>query len=161
MTEPGDRLPALGPKGQGWVVLQFAGLFAVLAGLAGAGAWRGAAWAASAAVGGALALAGAALCGAGLVHLGGSLTANPKPHHRAVLVERGVYARIRHPIYGGLLLGCVGVSLIAASWASLAATAYVAVVLWLKSMREEAWLVRRYDGYAAYRARTGRFFPAL
>jgi protein-S-isoprenylcysteine O-methyltransferase Ste14 len=34
-------------------------------------------------------------------------------------------------------------------------------VLYLKSIREEAWLTDRYPAYPAYRDRTRRFFPGL
>lgn len=159
--EPGDRLPSLGPRGQGWVALQFLGLAAVLAGLLDQGAWSGAARLATGVLGGALAAAGLLLAVAAVLRLGENLTANPHPKDGASLVEQGIYARVRHPIYGGLLLGCTGLALLAASPASLAATAATAAVLVLKSLREEAWLVRRYPGYPAYRRRTRRFVPWL
>jgi protein-S-isoprenylcysteine O-methyltransferase Ste14 len=37
----------------------------------------------------------------------------------------------------------------------------LAAVLDLKARREEAWLVVRYPGYAAYARRTRRFLPGL
>jgi protein-S-isoprenylcysteine O-methyltransferase Ste14 len=161
LREPGDRLPSLGSRGQGWVVLQVIGLAGVVVGLLDAGAWSGAVWRWTALLGGGLAGAGLVLAAVALLHLGSSLTPNPRPKDDATLVEHGVYARARHPIYGGLLLGATGLSLLAASPSSLLATAATAAVLVLKSLREEAWLVRRYDGYRAYRRRTRRFLPWL
>ena len=75
-------------------------------------------------------------------------------------VQTGVYGRVRHPIYGGLIAGSFGW----VSWPTLAVAALgmAAVLLGffeLKSRREEAWLEARFSGYAAYRARTRRLIP--
>lgn len=159
MSEPGDRLPTLGPRGEGWVALQFLLMGATFAGALAAPAWSGAARVATSALGGLVATVGTALLLTSLWQLGPSLTALPAPRKRGQLVERGLYARARHPIYGGVILACLGWGLLFASWPSLAAAAATAAVLFLKSLREEAWLVRRYPDYAEYRRRTRRFFP--
>jgi protein-S-isoprenylcysteine O-methyltransferase Ste14 len=158
--ELGARLPKLGPKGEGWVVLQFVMLALVWGGLR-FHAWAGLSGQVTFVIGDILVILGAVLLAAALLRLGPSLTPNPYPKAEAKLVERGIYAWVRHPIYGGLILGCLGASLARASFASLIATGAVAVVLTLKSLREEAWLVVRYEGYADYRKRTKRFFPGL
>ncbi|HET8785759.1 MAG TPA: isoprenylcysteine carboxylmethyltransferase family protein, partial [Candidatus Limnocylindrales bacterium] len=111
---------------------------------------------------------GVALLGIGLIlilrgvsDLGRARTPVPRPREGGELVETGIYAVVRHPIYAGLMFAAVGGAVINASLIALALTACLAVVLWLKSMVEEAWLVQRYPGYAAYRARTGRFMPRV
>jgi protein-S-isoprenylcysteine O-methyltransferase Ste14 len=154
------RLPSLGPRGEGWVILQF-----VLLGLIGAaGLWLGQGWDgglrnASVALGVAIVVAGGSLAALGGRDLGSALTPLPHPRESAQLVDAGVYHRVRHPIYGGVILGALGWSLLTASTAALA----LSVVLWLffvlKSTREEAWLMRRFAGYAEYRTRTRRFIP--
>lgn len=107
----------------------------------------------------------AALAGGGILlvreikDLGGSLTALPHPKEDATLVEFGVYRMVRHPIYGGLILGALGWSLLQASLAALIVTAAIAVFFRLKASVEEAWLTGRFEGYPAYRARTRRFIP--
>ncbi len=108
-----------------------------------------------------LVVAGLWLTVRAIVDLGDALTALPKPRRKATLVERGVYRRIRHPIYGGVILGCIGWSLATASFVSLGAAAATTLVLALKSVREEAWLVERFAEYRAYRARSRRFLPWL
>ena len=95
----------------------------------------------------------------GVKDLGGSLTALPHPKDDATLVEFGAYRLVRHPIYGGLILGSFGWSLLQASVAALIVTAAIAVFFKLKASVEEAWLMARFDSYAAYRARTRRFIP--
>lgn len=157
--EPGDALPALGPRGEGWVALQVVLLGAVFGGLWWGGAWDGALRVALNSVGGALATAGVVLGLAAGLRLGTSLTPMPKPHETARFVGTGVYARARHPIYGAVVLCCVGCALLFASVPSLVASGAVALVLFLKSLREEAWLVERYPEYRAYRAGTKRFVP--
>ena len=132
----------------------------VLAGVAG-GAWAGASRTATTLVGVPLAAAGLVLLRRGVADLGGNLTPNPRPRDDGELVETGIYARVRHPIYGGLILLAVGWGLITASPPSLVLAAALAVFFVLKARREEAWLVVRYPGYQAYRARTRRLIPWL
>jgi protein-S-isoprenylcysteine O-methyltransferase Ste14 len=91
------------------------------------------------------------------ITLGSSFTPLPRPRDRSTLRRTGIYARARHPVYGGLLLGGLGLSL-HRSPLVLAPTAVLALVFWLKSIREEAWLVERYPDYPAYRRATPRRF---
>jgi protein-S-isoprenylcysteine O-methyltransferase Ste14 len=86
-----------------------------------------------------------------------AMTVFPRPREHAALAERGVYRLVRHPIYGGLILMALGLSL-AESPLGLIPAALLAVVVDLKSRLEEEWLVERQPGYAAYRARTPRRF---
>jgi protein-S-isoprenylcysteine O-methyltransferase Ste14 len=159
-----SRLPALGPRGEGWLVSQLA-LFAAIfaAGLLFPGVTVGFAGAAIVLVGAAIVVAGGALAVLGTRSLrsAGSLTALPHPRPDGGLVESGVYARVRHPIYGGIVLGAVGWSLARTSLLAIALTAVLFVFFVLKSSREEAWLVDRHPGYAAYQRRTKRLIPGL
>jgi protein-S-isoprenylcysteine O-methyltransferase Ste14 len=112
-------------------------------------------------VGAVLILGGGLLAVRGLLDLGRNLTPTPRPKDDAELVEHGAYARVRHPVYGGLIVGAVGWGLVSASLVTLVLAALLAVVLDLKSRREEAWLRDRYPGYAAYAGRTRRLLPWL
>lgn len=95
----------------------------------------------------------------GMSHLGPALTPYPKPGEGAELREHGSYRLVRHPIYGGLLVGGVGWSLVTSPLA-LVPVALLALVFWGKSIREETWLDERYPGYGAYRERVRhRFVP--
>lgn len=153
------RLPDLGRRGEGWVVAQVVLLVAV-----GAAGWFGPAWDGAArmfgfAAGLVLISAGGVLVVRGTVDLRDSLTPLPHPRDDASLVETGVYARVRHPIYGGVILGAVGWGFLTASVLALVLAAVTAGFFMLKSAREEVWLVARYPGYPAYRQRTRRFIP--
>ncbi|MBI2764160.1 MAG: isoprenylcysteine carboxylmethyltransferase family protein [Chloroflexi bacterium] len=157
-----SHIPALGPRGEGWVVLQV-----VLLGLIGfAGLARSTPqpepWTlVGAIVGIVLLLAGAGLGLAGISGLesGDALTALPRPRDASRLVDTGAYALVRHPIYGALMLGSIGWALLRGSPAALLGAAGLFVVLDLKRRREEIWLSERYPEYAAYRTRTRRFIP--
>lgn len=157
----GRRLPDLGPRGEGWFLVQ-AVLFAAiaLAGLLGP-AWSGELRGLTVAAGAALIGAGGLLAVRGILDLGVNLTPFPKPLEGARLVDTGAYALVRHPIYGGSILGGLGWGLLTASPASLAGAVILAVFFDLKSRREEAWLEAQLDGYAAYRSRTRRLLPWL
>ena len=104
---------------------------------------------------------GALLLGRGLLDLGRNLTPVPHPRDGAQLVVAGVYAHARHPIYGGLMVTAFGWGLASVSPLTLALAVVLALFFGLKSRREEAWLVERYEGYPAYMERTKRFVPYL
>jgi len=116
-------------------------------------AW-GAQWGvASLAAGATLAGAGTVLAGGGLLSLGRHLSPYPTPRRDAALVERGAYRLVRHPIYGGLLLGSLGLSVADGNWPGLVVSLGLAVLFWGKSGFEERRLLAHFPGYAAYRAR--------
>lgn len=88
-----------------------------------------------------------------------ALSALPRPLETGSLVHAGPYRLIRHPIYSGLILACLGVALIRVSVVVAILTLALAVVLDLKRRREEAWLLERYPDYGAYRTRTKALVP--
>jgi len=155
-------LPSLGPRGEGWVLIQGVLLVAILAvPFAMGGAWAAEARWVTTLVGGLFGLAGLALAVLGITELKGALTPLPHPRDGAELVESGVYGRVRHPIYGGLVIGATGWSLLTASPAAFALTVVLLAFFRLKSGREEAWLRARYPRYEAYAAATRRMLPGL
>ena len=158
------NLPDLGPRGEGWVLGQFLLLGLLVAvstpSLARIGPGTLLDW--SALVIGATLMAGAGwVVLAGFRDLGRNLTPMPRPRDDAALVEHGIYASVRHPIYAGLILGGLGWSAATRSLAAAGVTLLLAIYLDLKSRREEAWLTDRYPGYDAYRKRTRRLVPRI
>jgi protein-S-isoprenylcysteine O-methyltransferase Ste14 len=155
-----SRLPTLGPRGEGWVLIQ--GVLLVL--VAAAGWSLGPDWSdlprLAGIVGGiALIAGGLVLTVRGVVDLGGAMTPLPRPRDDAHLVDTGAYALVRHPVYGGLIAMAFGWALLRASVVAIVFAALLAAFFRLKSEREERWLETRYPDYAAYRARTRRFIP--
>jgi len=159
MLAVGRSLPTLGPRGEGWVLIQFIllGLIAI-AGTTGP-AWDGPARTISAVAGLVLLGLGTILAGSGLFGLRHSITALPHPRADGRLVAHGAYRLVRHPIYGGIILGALGWGLLTAAPAAILAAFVLLGFFDLKSRREEAWLVDHYAGYAAYRASARRLIP--
>lgn len=154
-----NRLPSLGPRGEGWVAIQMVLLGAIaLAGLAGP-RWGGGPSLPLSLVGFALVAAGFGLAVLGVGGLRRALTPFPRPAPDAVLVTSGVYGRVRHPIYGGLIVAALGWSLVTASWLALVLSIALLGFFEIKSRREELWLVERFEDYPGYRAKTRRFIP--
>ena len=85
----------------------------------------------------------------------------PAPGRHAVLVDRGPYAVIRHPMYSGLLLACGGLLLHDFRLWRLLLWVALAAVLAVKATYEERILARDLPGYDAYRKRTSAFFPGV
>ncbi len=125
-------------------------LVIAVVGVIGRGGWEGRAQVAVALVGALALLGGLVLAAMALTGLGPALTAVPEPLKGQTLRTDGVYAVVRHPIYGGLMLMALGFSLQTTPWA-LAPTAALAVVLDLKRRVEEDFLTVTYRGYPAYR----------
>ncbi len=152
-----SRLPSLGPRGEGWVAIQFVLMAAIVGGSFLEPSWPAGVRDVLRVAGAVLAVAGCALAVAAVRVLGRSLTPFPRPSARGGLVQAGPYRLVRHPIYGAGLLVFAGYSLFAGVPA-LVLTAALAAVWALKSRVEERWLASRYPDYAAFRARTPRRF---
>ena len=155
----GHRLPDLGPRGEGWFLLQVVLFGAVAVSGAAGPAWGGAPAAVGIAIGGLLICCGGVLSLRGLLDLRENLTPFPRPLEGARLVDSGAYRLVRHPIYGGLILGAVGWGLFRASPLTLLGALVLTAFFDLKSRREEIWLSERYGDYPAYRSRTRRLLP--
>jgi protein-S-isoprenylcysteine O-methyltransferase Ste14 len=96
---------------------------------------------------------------AGLLALGRNLTPFPKPSARTELVQHGIYALIRHPLYTSVFCAAVGSSLLFQSWPALVLSLGLAIFFDAKARREERWLRRQFPDYAGYERRVRRFIP--
>jgi protein-S-isoprenylcysteine O-methyltransferase Ste14 len=156
-----SRVPALGSRGEGWVVAQFVLLAGVVVlGVIGDNWARSLLWPLIA-VGIGVGALGWVVMVKGARRLGPSLTPLPKPMARGSLEESGIYAKIRHPIYSGAILLGLGWSL-ATSPLALGGALVLALFFDVKSHREEVWLHQHYDGYGEYRSRVRwKFIPGV
>lgn len=133
-----------------WVVAQFLLFVAIAMALV---LWGDEWGVAAVTAGGVLLVAGLGLAASGMLTLGDNLSPFPAPRPDAVLVERGVYRVVRHPIYGGLVLGSGGLGLVDGNAVVLGLTAVLAAVLVGKSAGEERRLEAHLSEYASYRSR--------
>lgn len=158
------RLPDLGPRGEGWVAGQFVLLALVaitsLPYLGSIAPQTPVRWVLLSLGGVEVLIGGLAIIRA-FADLGRSLTPMPRPHAEAEMVERGIYRRIRHPIYAGLILAAVGWATFSGSPPAFAAAVALGLFMDAKARREEGWLSDRYPEYAGYRKRTKRFLPGV
>ena len=157
-TDTRDHESGFIARGGWWVVAQFALMIALVAAGPLHGAWlRGPAWADAAGLAG-IAI-GAWLGLAGVRALRTNRTPFPRPLADSTLVQTGIYARVRHPVYASLIWLGHGWSIAHWSgWALLLAVAQHGFLL-AKARREERWLVEKFPEYAAYASRVNRFLP--
>lgn len=111
---------------------------------------------------------GALLCAAGLLMMAAALAAmgrvmqvSPIPKDEGRLVTRGVYRRLRHPMYTAIVLVVIGLTLRAPSLLVAVAGIALITLLLAKASFEERLLVARYPDYPEYRRRTWGVIPGL
>ena len=144
-------------RGGWWVVGQSVLLIGVIfLGARYHGQWQSA-WGLFA--GGVLFLLGGAVGIAGVRALGRNRTAFPKPVEGSTLVQNGVYALVRHPLYCSVILVSFGWGLLRESGAALGTALVIAIFLDRKARREERWLHERFSEYAEYQKHVSRFIP--
>jgi protein-S-isoprenylcysteine O-methyltransferase Ste14 len=98
---------------------------------------------------------------AGVLALKTNRTPFPKPCENSKLVQGGIYARMRHPLYTSVILASVGWAGLWQSWpAGLAALALIPFFS-AKARREERWLREKFPDYGDYERRVPRFLPRL
>ncbi len=93
-------------------------------------------------------------------HLGRALTPLPQPNGQG-LAAHGLYRWVRHPIYTSVLVICLGAAVGAGKLQVYAVVLALVVFFAFKARLEERYLLRAYEGYAAYAATTGRFVPGV
>jgi len=84
-----------------------------------------------------------------------------EPNARNKLVQTGIYALIRHPIYTGVMLTALGAALAHGHLITLLIALVLCAFFIYKSIFEEKLLVQVYPEYDEYRRRVGRFWPRL
>ncbi|MFQ3619290.1 MAG: isoprenylcysteine carboxylmethyltransferase family protein [Cyanobacteriota bacterium] len=105
------------------------------------------------------ALTAALLLGKGLLDLGQSLTPLPYPREDGQLVQTGVYAIVRHPIYSGVIFAVLAIALYRLSITHLLAALVFFTFFNAKAAKEETWLQEKYPDYAEYKSRVKRLIP--
>lgn len=106
-------------------------------------------------------VAGVMLMVAGIVSLRQVLRVPPEPKAGGHLVTSGVYRRLRHPMYTGVVALVVGLVLLQPAVYVAIGLVVVVVFLVVKSRFEEQLLRERYSDYAEYMTHTSGVLPGL
>lgn len=114
-------------------------------------------------LGGALVLAGMAGTLAAQWTMGLSWRIGVDPSERTALVTRGLFGRVRNPIFTAMIVASLGFGLWVPNLAALLGIAAIVAGLQIQVRRvEEPYLARVHGAaYRAYAARAGRFVPWL
>ncbi len=144
-------------RGGGWLVIQLALMLLVL--VLGLRPRQDGQWAGAILPGAALMFLSGGLAIAGVLAWNGKPTPFPKPRERGQLLEGGIYAWLRHPLYASLMLLGVGWAMFRCSGTALAAAVVLGVFFDAKARREERWMREKFSGYAGYERRVRRFIP--
>lgn len=110
---------------------------------------------------------GTAVCAAGLMvaiwarrTLAGNWSSNVTFKKGHELVQDGPYRYVRHPIYTGLLLMCLGTAIAGGRLHSWLGLAIMCAGFWIKLKQEERLMLRHFpDEYPSYRKRVKALVP--
>lgn len=93
--------------------------------------------------------------------LGTNWSASVELQHGHTLVTRGVYAKIRHPIYAALWLWSLAQPLLIQNWiGGFAGVVTFALLYFTRVPREERMMLDRFgEEYRSYMRKTGRVLP--
>lgn len=83
----------------------------------------------------------------------------PRKSHR--LIVSGMYSYVRHPMYGGLIMACLGLAAISRNECRVALSFLLWWVLENKVTFEEKALGEAYPEYEAYKNKVKKFFPYI
>jgi protein-S-isoprenylcysteine O-methyltransferase Ste14 len=92
-------------------------------------------------------------------HIRHYLTPLPYPVDHNQLIQHGVYAVVRHPLYTSLLSAALAWTLYALSLSHLLLLAVGFLFFDIKARKEEGWLTERHPEYREYAQRVAKFVP--
>ena len=96
------------------------------------------------------------------VHLGRQWSSAVEIRADHKLIATGPYARLRHPIYTGMLTGMLGTALTVGEWRGLVAVLIATIGFSFKAKREERLLEEEFGpAFEEHKRRTGFLLPRL
>lgn len=106
-------------------------------------------------------IVGLILIGLAFLQMGKRISPFPRPKEETELISWGVFGLVRHPIYSGIILFCIGLALYQEEPYKL----FLSIIIWLfffaKSTYEERNMLKKFPKYREYKKKTGRFFPKV
>jgi protein-S-isoprenylcysteine O-methyltransferase Ste14 len=97
--------------------------------------------------------------GKGLTNLGTNLTPLPYPKPDGELVQTGIYAIVRHPLYTGVTLAAKAYAIGQLSLSHFVVMLLLFAFFNFKANQEETWLSEKYPNYCDYRQRVKKLIP--
>jgi protein-S-isoprenylcysteine O-methyltransferase Ste14 len=89
------------------------------------------------------------------------LTPLPYPVEENRLVDTGLYALVRHPLYSAQLFAAAGWTIYTLSLSHLIVTIAAYIFFSHKASKEETWLTERHPEYREYAKKVGKFAPKI
>ena len=106
-------------------------------------------------------LLGALFLALSALNLGSNLTVFPRPKDDGTLVQVGLYALVRHPMYFGVIASALGWSLLRTNVIGVGLSIVLFLFFDRKAAREEIWLRGKYSNYADYQKRVRKLIPFI
>ncbi|MEM7375518.1 MAG: TIM-barrel domain-containing protein [Bacteroidota bacterium] len=108
-----------------------------------------------------MALLGIVLILIAMLQLNRHLSPFPSPTSDSQLIQHGLFAWIRHPIYSGIVLGALGWGLYSDHGVRIGIGVLLLFLFYVKASYEEQLLKDRFEAYESYMKKTGMFFPII
>jgi protein-S-isoprenylcysteine O-methyltransferase Ste14 len=78
------------------------------------------------------------------------------------LIRTGPYARLRHPIYSGIILAAIGSAVVIDQWRCVLGVCVVLTGFWIKAKKEEAMLTEQFgEAFHEHQKQAGFLVPRL
>jgi len=88
-----------------------------------------------------------------LITLGRNFSPFPRAREKGNLITNGIYSRIRHPMYFGLISISTGNCFINSSFMKVILTLLLMIVISIKIKIEEQYLLLRFANYSIYKSK--------
>ena len=106
-----------------------------------------------------LSLIGILLSAIAILQLRKNLSPFPSPVSSGTLVKSGIFKKIRHPIYSGLIIFFSSYAIYEESGTKLLVSFVLVILFYFKSVYEEKLLIEKFPAYCTYKRTSYRFFP--
>jgi len=112
-------------------------------------------------IGAMLGLLGLALIVISYRALGRNFRIYAAPRRSGTLITTGIYSRIRHPMYSGVIIGLAGYVILFGSYYCAPLWLGCTLLYLIKGVKEDRILAEKFPDYLEYKRRTWRFLPYI
>lgn len=106
-------------------------------------------------------LTGIAIIAISILQLNKNISPFPSPKENSELITIGLFSKIRHPIYSGILLLAFSFALYQNSGFKILISFFLLILFYFKTSYEEKQLSLKFPEYKNYKKTAGRFFPKI